>query len=448
MPFQAMTEENLEKALTTMHPDLRFIFEENSLAPLSQAHLGELCKDVPRFKNFFEDRADLKQSLKTDFGVDAAAGGLADRTEIAAIIAAWEAAGEWKKTQDKNAAEDAALGRPPVIKMKDFNSAKKSLELIYGKQEEEYVPAPALVELKEHEMNELDFSADTLDEVPSILECKGDMDLEPVLSKQGQMKFRKVQKLKNAPPKDPESLRHRLTLLGNTFSLLKLRHTSHKVVSTADQDMWDHYAKYLLGPKVKGLPIKNENGEVVGAVSWVLILSYDYEVRKEMCRLMNEQGFDIKAALKKAYSDGDLRQLYFLTPMAVSVNVPTADNQADRGGNGKGMKRKQPGYDDSRQKSPGALPAGLLKDLHTKTEDKEDICFGFNNPGERCTTTNCPRWHICRFCRDKADDKRHPFYMCPEWKRTHKEESEALSKARSGGKIAKGKGKGRNKGKK
>ena len=117
----------LEKALEGMDGDLRFLLEDNGVSELGQAHLGELAGDPARFKNFFEDVADLKETLKKEYNVSAS-NGLKDRAEVAAVMAAWEAAAAWKKVSDKAAAEDRVLGRVSNIKMKDYNKTKTAFE--------------------------------------------------------------------------------------------------------------------------------------------------------------------------------------------------------------------------------------------------------------------------------------------------------------------------------
>ena len=67
-----------------------------------------------------------------------------------------------------------------------------------------------------------------------------------------------------------------------------------------------------------GLRAKDEEGAVVSSPSLELVLSYEFQIRKQMVKLMNE-GEVMREALDQAMKDGVVKERFFLTPAAYSA---------------------------------------------------------------------------------------------------------------------------------
>ena len=181
----------------------------------------------------------------------------------------------------------------------------------------------------------------------------------------------------------------------------------------------DH-AAFILGKDVHKSVVK-VNG-VEHRPPWMLILSYELEVRKAAIELVCYDSLDLAAALKKVYGDTELRQRHFLTPCMASV-VTAASTQDGYGkasadasterlapytpvppisrsqmrtmlkGAGKGEKGRNKGKDGGKAKGKGG-------DWHSKTRDGKSICFRYNTAGKSCTR-ECGMVHCCQKCLEK-----------------------------------------------
>ena len=100
------------------------------------------------------------------------------------------------------------------------------------------------------------------------------------------------------------------------------------------------YCDYLLGEHVRGLEAKDQYDTTVAKPIWTLVLSYEFQIRKEMARLIGN-GADLDAALRQAWKDPVLKERYFITPLAVSAvsSAPRARSRSPRGKGAKGAGR-------------------------------------------------------------------------------------------------------------
>ena len=103
-----------------------------------------------------------------------------------------------------------------------------------------------------------------------------------------------------------EALRRRLMLLG--------------LLSDLTSRLFDSHADFLCGEHVMGLQAKNENGTVIATPGFAPSLSCDYQLQKELGKLING-GQSIKVALNKAVENTTLRGRFFTTPCALQVRT-------------------------------------------------------------------------------------------------------------------------------
>ena len=418
MPYAVLTPEEANVTLRAMEPDLAFVLEDNGVSELGRASLGRVVKTLAQFKNLADDRTQWRTLMREEFKIDDS-DGLAGKAEISAVISAWEAAEAWKATKDKADADDRLMGRARTLKPNDFTKTRLSFEALYGQVDDMYVPARAFVEVLQQQLEEGEFRADSLSEMPSITECEGEPELTPTMSKDGIVKFRRTAKIGNLQPGSPEQLRRRLRILGNAYMFVKLRHPAHAVLRSTAPEVWLDYCDYILSPRVAAVEIKDDMGRAVGAPPWHLVCSYEHQIRRKMCWHINTAGLDIKQALKMACTDPELKQEHFTTPMAVSVrylpprgdgmsrsSVPSgsADNRPVK--NKLKAKDRKAGKGGSKG-SGKAKPSGIK--FKIKGPDGTLICYAFNNSGERCKG-DCGKLHICQVC--DGPDNAHPYHKC------------------------------------
>ena len=212
-------------------------------------------------------------------------------------------------------------------------------------------------------------------------------------------------------------------MLGHLYAFCKIRYPSKPWLADFHSRLFEVHADFFCGEQVMGLQAKNEDGMVVSTPSFQLCLSYDYQVRKEMGKLI-DQGSSLKAALEAATRDTTIRERFFTTPCAMQVRTsfsgPNKGNHWDPGatqavgqtrnrnagtdGNsGKGQLSKKQKKSGERRNAKGKAKGARA----THTPDGRQLCFGYNITSG-CTTKACARVHCCQGCFGK-----HPLHSCP-----------------------------------
>ena len=231
--------------------------------------------------------------------------------------------------------------------------------------------------------------------------------------------------------------------------MVKLKMSNHMWLRTCTPAVFTNHLNFILGEDVYGLQAKDADGKVVGTPSWNLVLSYEFRIREDACKRMNQDRVDCEKAFTEARKDTELKTKFFTTPMAISVGAneqssrlppakrPFESNESD--GLSKNQKRKMAkanhkeqrkntNHHDSRNgnhnrdggkgagggKAKGGggkgagkqIPPGVT--LHKVTTDGRQICFRFNNMAQ--CGSDCNKIHCCQICFDVG----HPFPKCPK----------------------------------
>ena len=159
-----------------------------------------------------------------------------------------------------------------------------------------------------------------------------------------------------------------------------------------------------------GLRAKDEEGAVISAPSLDLVLSYEFQIRKQMVKLMNE-GETMREALDQAMKDGVVKERFFLTPAAYSAltamggrKEKSRSPRRDRWQGGQGHYAS--GSGGGKGKAKGGKGKKGARALHSKTPDGREICYAWNNKDQRCRH-KCGKLHVCQICFGQ-----HPAHAC------------------------------------
>ncbi len=202
-------------------------------------------------------------------------------------------------------------------------------------------------------------------------------------------------------PETPEELRARLKVLGHAWCLLSLRFPAREVLRKVVPQCWNDYVDFLLGEEIFGCFARDHMQRVVSAPDLSTLLSYEFQVRKEMAAAMN-RGFPLPKALKEAMENRVVKERYFTTPLALAALRPRRRSRTPtREPRSKGRGRK-----GSKGRGRGKEKDGL----HSQTPDGKGICYRYNNAKEKCRGP-CRFAHVCRKCLGQ-----HLLHMCPDGK--------------------------------
>ena len=93
--------------------------------------------------------------------------------------------------------------------------------------------------------------------------------------------------------------------------MLRLQYPTKPQLKDITINTWDDHIDYILGDTVLGVRVGIPGTSRQYAPSWAIIMDYDFHVRKEVYRLVNETGCSIVEALPVARKDLEIRQRYF-----------------------------------------------------------------------------------------------------------------------------------------
>ncbi len=403
---------------SVLQPDLLYLLEEKGVAEQDIQKLREMnITSMSRLSLLEDTRAGARQAIGKilELEVDSAEG----RGRLIAVMDAWECAQKRVDVQRSQDAEAKMSRLPKTLTKSSYLSLRRSAEEVYGSISDKVAPGAALVEMIMEQVEEHALEAIPFTQVFCV-EDGEDFKTGAVIDTAGVVRIRRGRS-EVTMPADTEALRKKLRCWGFAFAYAKLRHPGRAWLKTVTVEIISEYSDYLLGEQVRGLEAKDQYDSVVARPIWALVLSYEFQIRKEMAKLILG-GADFAAALRQAWKDPELRERHFITPLAVSAvsSAPRARSRSPRGPRtpaqsgksaGKGKSRRNRGQGKGANKggqkgSQKNTGKGAAKDWHSATPDGRAICYAYNNPGEACSG-KCNRVHVCRRCFGP-----HPVHQC------------------------------------
>ena len=423
MPLANLTDPEKVLANENVESDLKWLLGSHDIEEDTQTALYHYkIKKMKMFAGVATDERDLRDLLKDQLNLDPAVD-FDDRLKVALIVIAWRAANTYVKKDEERSAEARSSHLPKEVTPVDHKMMRSAFEAQHGKLQKWEVPSKSYLGLKTEDIEDDEPKAEKLTEVHSKEDgeeqyLKADVDL----AGGGTIKIKKgVQH--GVMPTNGEELRQKLRVMCNMWLFLRTKHSNRKWLRDLTKDDFVVYCDYLLGKKVATL--KDAKGN---SPTFMLILNYEYEIRKQAYESVATDGFTLKDALKTACQDAELRNLHLINPM-VGVNPKTPDpkKRADQGNEGRARTpppRRRPGTPKGgRAKYPkGGRKGGKKgggrgggggdddddkKKVKSRTPDGREICYKFNNKGEKCDGA-CNRIHVCQICLGK-----HPRFECP-----------------------------------
>ena len=369
---------------------------------------------------------------------------LSELSEIASITAAWSALKTFQAAEDKTRAENKMLGLPNKMKPAEYASVRQAYERSQGgRLEDVRLPGAPIIEWLEREVEEGEFAAPRLSELPSrkeVLEASAGVGKQDTLGlavtiTSSGSRVNMPTKVKLAMPTNPEELRERIGLLAAGVEFFKIKQPEVKAFQKVSESMWTAHLNYVLGPKVRGKQVFDNDGNIVKTPAWSLILNYEQAIRAKAAVFMNEgdqdndyQPMDMVAALKRARECQELRTEIFLE----RLHLQPSGREAQRKGKGSGASSSNEVSNQDRGKKGGGkkadAPKKVLSNDKSKVKNdvkgrgkpgkgrrlqthhlKKPICFAYNNKKEECKQgENCPMVHVCQLCQGD-----HPLHLCP-----------------------------------
>ena len=327
MPLKQITREEQQAGLKGMEPDLGYLLHDRGVDEQLVALIGH--SKVTRLNIFAKierNEEAVRKWLEDDFGLKSSDGTEA-KVLIAKTLDAWEAAVKRVRAQAEAESQARIDGRPKELMRGAHLALRRSFENLNGGTEEKYLPSRQLVDQRLDQIEEGEVKAEPLSDVVSLQkEEESDIKNTEVDVKfgNGSIKFKK-QNLKTSPPDTPEQLRSFYKIIANHWMMVKLKIPGKSWLVDHEASAWEAHVSYLLGDDVWGLEAKSAGGQVVARPAWLQVLEYEFRLRKEAYKQVNN-GVPLTEALKNARDSDSLKTRFLLTPMALTVNTSKAQS--------------------------------------------------------------------------------------------------------------------------
>ena len=423
-----------EKAeVRQLSSDLQFVLSENEVPLRVQLRLKELgFSNMALFSVLGDDRANVRTFCRDQLPLDPTTQNLSAAKKAlcllhtAQVVATWVMASQRVQEMERTAAETRSQRLPVTMPKVTIIHLRRRFETAHGRVSDNVYPCTSLIEKTMEEIEEGTWSCLPLSDVISCEKGMEEQSFTELTGSTGTIRVRKTPKALPMP-KSTEEFRNRMNTLAILMGVCSLKHSNRLWLRTSSMELWRKYTEHVLGEKVLNYKATAQ-GQDYG-VSWEVVLNYEFQMRKLACRKVLYEDKDIATALEEAMTDLQVKEQFFITPMAVGVAASSASSSrqgyndfnirkrplpepVSKGGKGKDSKGAGKGkYDGGKQTNEGTSKksqsnARRKEGKTMKTPDGRLICMAYQNAG--CSYgSKCRYVHVCSKCYGE-----HPGNTC------------------------------------
>ena len=400
--------------------DLSYILQENGVPLALQYNLTQVFTQLRRFSAIADTRQGVRAALRADLQVEEDS--LRNRAAVAGVVAAWEASKEYAAKQAELKAEARLLGVTRPVTQTDRAAMRAAYVATHGEIEETFEPSDDYLSTKIEELEAHEPTASYLTEVTSKKTAKT-MGIQTTLDSAGHVRIVKSRQ-KGQLPQGTEELRTLLRVEGNTWCYLAAKYRNNPMMHGLKPDDWMKYTNCLLGDKcylmkIPGPAASSGSSEMVTLrPPWGVMLSYEYELRKEAVKRSFRKSMPLRECLEEVCADAQLKEQYFTSPIALQGRAGRAeepwtggnrswrrDSPSNSGPPQKWQKGNGKKGNKGKTKQKGSGKGSSEHSLVSFTDDNKQICFAYNAQG---CNGGCNRVHICRV---RGCGKAHPMWQ-------------------------------------
>ena len=165
LPAGVSEEAALKYLSTDIDAELAHILQEAGVPLGLQYRLTQSFKTVRRFQSYEDNRAGIRDALKTDFSLEPNT--LEKRAGISAVISAWEACQQFAAKEQELRAEARVLGVARPVTQDERSAMRAAYEATHGRLEEAHEPSEDYISCKMEELEAHEPAASPLSEVTS-----------------------------------------------------------------------------------------------------------------------------------------------------------------------------------------------------------------------------------------------------------------------------------------
>ena len=389
--------------------DLQFILSDSGVALVHQVSIARHYGSLRKFSALGDDRASIRTSCLQDFALPADSP--ENRSQIAAIVSAWETSKEYLAKEIELKAEAKILGQPRNLQIHERQAMLRAVEAVHGSLNDAECPAADYLSLKAEETEANEPTAAPLDEILSKL-ASSSSSIQSTVDGSGHIRITRT-KTKSKMPSTTEEYRKILKVEMYSWLAMASRYKAKHWLHGLTADPFLRFVEYILGDRVFGIQIPTgEGNQQKVKPDWAIVLAYEQKLRKEAMKRVLE-GHTLAEAMVSVTKDADLKEAYFTTPVALKSAVSDGHGHPNKfqrfnskgGFGGKSSPGFSKGKGKGKQKSKCMGPSDpRLKGLNLawRTPDGRELCFAWNT-GE--CDGSCGRIHQCRVKGCYSDHK-------------------------------------------
>lgn len=390
--------------------DLVYIWEDSGVSLAHQYELGQLYRTVRKFAALADAKAEARAAFAADLGLDPAAGG-APRAALAGLVTAWQIANETNEKDARNRAEAKNLGVPRPLTFTDRNALYNAFERVHGRVDDKEAPSADYLSQKMEEIEQGELLASNLDEIGSK-EDSLTIAIQSTVDNSGRLRITRERK-KSKLPTNSEELRTKLKLEGTALTMLGSKFRNREWFRDLEPNDFTRYVDWLLGEKVYSLQIPKAQAEGTQPLHppWTILLRFEQQVRKEAYKQALRFNRSIKLTLQEAMTNSELKEVHFVSPVALAMNQRGSADTTMVGAHVLGAEDGQPNKfakkgakGDKKGRGKGGRFDKRYGYIHSQTPDGRQICYSFQ---EGKCKGSCGRVHICQLCLSN-----HPLKDC------------------------------------
>ena len=257
------------------------------------------------------------------FGIKVSSGEFIHKREMAKLIAAWQQGKVDQDTKQKVDAVCKAHGEPISMLPEDYESLLTAFAKIHGKFPDTKLPAQSYFEAFQDKLQEGRLKPESLAQVVSLSEQEAFEATRPESksfaihldsSLTVQSKKRYIAKV----PSGIEELRSKYSIMSNMWLLSKMRSTGRPLFADLNEHTWPKFLDTLLSDENFLCERRIQGGKKVLAPDWNSCLEYEFQLRKQACKVIRESQKPIAAALREAYEDPQHRMTHWISLLSLS----------------------------------------------------------------------------------------------------------------------------------
>lgn len=393
-------QEQREHVALHMDADMQFLVSEAGVLLEHQVAISRYYGSLRKFGALADDRAGVRTACLQDFAIPQDTP--LNRSQVAAIVTAWETARELIAKETEIRAEAKVMGQPRVLQTHERQAMMKAVEAVYGVIPDAESPSADYLSQKSEETETNEPVASPLDEVVSRKESTTS-SIQSAIDSSGHLRVTRT-KCKSKMPTTTEEYRRVMRVEANAWLCMSARYKAKPWLHGLVAADFTKFVDFILGDRVYGIQLPSSTTEFGQTVKpdWSIVLAYEYKLRKEAMKLVTQQSKTLSEALHLVTKDADLKEAFFTTPIALKAagaldqqpwKYQKGEHKGHKGDQKGGGKYK--GHKGKKGGGKGNIPESLKGlQLVWRTPDNRDLCFAWN-AGNKCDD-KCSRVHQCR----------------------------------------------------